>query len=79
MEDFAAVEFSLKRKTKGEFNETIYEDVEEHPVIDLLFNKPNPRMSSQQFFEAWEQMLTLTGHFFAVSYTHLTLPTIYSV
>ena len=64
MEDFAAVEFSLKRKSKGEFGETVFEDVEEHPVIDLLFRKPNPRMSSQQFFETWEQMLTLTGHFF---------------
>ena len=47
-------------------------------VAMSFFLVKNYRMVEAFEFKNWEKMLT-RGYFWAVSYTHLTLPTIYSV
>lgn len=62
MEDFADVEFCLKRKRRGANGRIVLEDVFDHPAMRLL-ERPNPRMTGQQFKELWEHYKTVTGRF----------------
>ena len=52
----SAIPWKLQRKVTDGF-----ENISEHPLIDLL-ERPNPWMSSQEFFEAWATYLNLAGN-----------------
>ena len=54
-------------------------EIEDHPLLDLL-RAPNPTQTKPDLLESWYGFLLVAGNaYMAVSYTHLTLPTIYSV
>jgi HK97 family phage portal protein len=55
------VDWLLYRKRNGEI-----EEIEEHPILDLVNKRVNPNFSSRDFFDLWATYLALNGKFFAV-------------
>lgn len=42
------------------------EEIEEHPILNLVNKQINPNMTSRDFFDLWSTYLALNGKFFAV-------------
>ena len=55
------VDWLLYQKRNGEI-----EEIEDHPILNLVNKKINPNFSSRDFFDLWATYLSLNGKFFAV-------------
>lgn len=55
------VDWLLYRKKNGEV-----EEIEDHPILNLVNKQVNPNFSSRDFFDLWAMYLALNGKFFAV-------------
>lgn len=55
------IEWCLYKKVNGEV-----EEIEDHPILNLVNKQINQNMSSRDFFDLWATYLALNGKFFAV-------------
>lgn len=59
-EDFASVNWCLKRKFIGPTGRRQFVEVIDHPILDIL-ERPNPKMTGFEFFETAQRYLETAG------------------